>query len=103
LLKGCVVSDVSLFIRIGIPPLFRSLAEQGDIQQVGFACIDSVDLFFGYMGGDDFILYCVGVDTVVYFFEGSLEVPFEIETLILFVFKSLKLFYQIKFKHRADS
>jgi len=44
LLDWGVVADIALGVRMGVAPLLRGLAEERDIEQVGFAGVDGVCL-----------------------------------------------------------
>ena len=102
LLQRSVVADVSLGVRMGIPPLFRGLAEEGDVEQVGFAGINGGGLRLGDGWRDEGFLDRVGMNAVVDLGEGALEVPIQLEAVIFVVFKALEFLDEIQFELRAE-
>ena len=96
LLQRGVVANVALSIGMSITPLFGGLAEQGDIQQIGLAGIDGACLSLGDGGWDERLLDGIGVDAVVDLGEGALEVPIELETVILVILEALELDNQVE-------
>ena len=78
LLQRGVVADVAIGVGMGVAPLLRRLAEEGDVEQVGLAGVNEAGLSLGDGGRDERILDRVGVDAVVDLGEGALEVPTEL-------------------------
>lgn len=64
LLQRGVIPHIALGGGIGIPPLFGGLAEEGDVQQIRLAGIDSASLCLGDGRRDEGVLDGVGVDAV---------------------------------------
>ena len=89
LFQRSVIADVSLGVRMGIAPLFRGLAEEGDVEQVGLGGIDEPGLGLRDGGRDEGFLYRIGVDAVIDLGEGALEVPTELEAVVFFVFEAM--------------
>ena len=65
MLDGGVVADVALGVGMGVAPLPGGLAEEGDVEQVGFAGVDRGRLRFGNGGRDERLFDGVGVDAVI--------------------------------------
>lgn len=62
---------------VGVAPLFGGLPEEGDVEQVGFAGIGDCGLCFGYFSRDQLGFDRIGVDAVIYFRQGAVEIPRE--------------------------
>ncbi len=102
LLQRSVVADVALGVGMGIAPLFRGLAEEGDVEQVGFAGINQRGLGFGDGGWDECFLDRVGVDAVVDFGERALEIPTELKAVVFVVLEALELLNEVKLELGAE-
>jgi hypothetical protein len=81
-----MVADIAFLIGVVFSPLFISHTEKRDIQQVSFACVNSIALCVGNCVEDDSFFDCIGMDSVVNFCKCSLKVPFKIKILILNLF-----------------
>ena len=102
LLQRSVIPDVTLGVRMGITPLFRGLAEEGDIEQIGLAGIDGGGLRLGDGWRDERFLDRVGVDAVVDLGEGALEVPIELEPVVFVILEALKFRDEVELELRAE-
>ena len=101
LLQRGVVADVAVGVGVGVAPLLRGLAEEGDVEQVGFVGIDERRLCLGDGRRDEGLFDGVGVDAVVDLGEGALEVPPELETVVFVVLETLKFLDEVEFElHR---
>ncbi len=87
---------------MGIAPLLRGLAEEGDVEQVGLAGIHGGRLRFGDRRRDEGVLYRVGVDAVIDLCEGALEIPTELEAVVFFVLEALEFLDQVELEFRAE-
>ena len=87
---------------MGVAPLFCGLAEEGDIEQVGFVGIDETGLCLGDRGRNERFFYGIGVDAVVDLCQRPLEVPIQLEAVVLVVFESLELFDEVELEFRAE-
>ena len=65
-----------------LQPVFLGHAEQSNIQNIGLAGMDMVDLFRGQLGGDEVFLNGVGVAAVIDLCQISFDIPAEL--LLLF-------------------
>ena len=65
LLKRRMVADVVFGIGMGIAPLLRGLAKEGDIEQVGFVGIDERRLSLGECRRQERFLDRVRMDAVI--------------------------------------
>jgi hypothetical protein len=83
-----VVADVALGIGVGVAPLFRGLAEKGDVEKIGLAGVGEAGLGLGDGGGDEGFLDGVGVDAVIDLGQGALEVPFQPEAVVFVVLEA---------------
>ncbi len=101
MLQRSVVADVALGVGVGIPPFLGGLAEKRDIEQVGFVGIDERRLLPGDGWRDEGLLYGVGMDAIIDFGKGALEVPLELEPVVLFVLETLELLDEIQLELRA--
>ena len=97
-----VVADVAVGVGMGVAPLPGGLAEEGDVEQVGFAGVDRCRLRFGNGGRDERLLDGVGVDAVIDLRERALEVPPELEAVIFVVLEAAEFFDEIDFELGAD-
>lgn len=102
LLQWGVVAEVALGIGMSIAPLLRRLAEEGDVEQVGFVGIDEGALSLGDGGRQERLLDRVGVDAVVDLGEGALEIPPELEAVVFVVLEPLEFLDEVKFEFRAE-
>ncbi len=102
LLQRGVVADVAVGVGVGVAPLLRGLAEEGDVEQVGFVGIDERCLSLGDGRRDEGFFDGVGVDAVVDLGERALEVPPELETVALVVLETLKFLDEVEFELRAE-
>ncbi len=102
LLQRSVVADVALGVGMGIAPLFRGLAEEGDVEQVGFVGIDERGLGLGDGRRDERLFDGVGVDAVIDLGERALEIPPELEPVVFVVLEATEFFDQIDFELGAD-
>jgi hypothetical protein len=102
LLQRGVVANVTFGVGVGVSPLFGGLAEQGDVEQIGFVGIDETCLCLGDRGWNQRLFDRIGVDAVVDLGQRPLEVPFQLEAVVFLVFEAAKLFDQINFELRAD-
>ena len=75
MLDAGVVADIALARGIGITPLLGSLAEQGDVEDVGLIGVSEICLIPGNGGRDDVCLNGVGMNAVVKFGQRAVEVP----------------------------
>ena len=76
-----LIADVALAARLAITPLPGRLAEQGYVQQVGFARVDQGGLLWGDLGWNEVLLDGVGVNAVVDLGEVAADVPTELIAL----------------------
>ena len=90
LLDGGVVAHVAFKAWVGVAPLLRGLAEEGDVEQVGFGGVGDGGLGGGDFGRDEVLFYRVGVDAVVELREGAVEVPREREAAAFVFFEALE-------------
>ena len=102
LLQRRVVADVALGVGMGIAPLLRGLAEESDVEQVGFVGIDEGCLSLGDSGREERLLDGVGVDAVVDLGEGALEVPTELEAVVFVVLEPLEFLDQVNLEFSTD-
>lgn len=91
-----VVADVALGIGVGIAPLFGGLAEEGDVEEVGFVRIDEGCLGLGDGGWEECFFDGIGVDAVVDLGEGALEVPIQLEAVVFLVLEALEFFDELE-------
>ena len=66
LLERRVVAEVALGVGVRVAPLFRGLAEEGNVEQIGLAGIHEVGLGRGDGGRDQGLLDGIGVDPIIY-------------------------------------
>ena len=71
LLQRGVVADIAFGIGVGVAPLFRGLAEEGDVEEVGLAGVGEAGLGLGDRGWDEGFFDRVGVDAVIDLGEGA--------------------------------
>ena len=102
LLKRRMVADVAFGIGMGIAPLLRGLAKEGDIEQVGFVGIDERCLGLGECRRQERFLDRVRMDAVIDLGQSALEVPIELEAVVLILLEAAKFFDQIDFELGAD-
>lgn len=102
LLKRRVIADISIGVGMGIAPLLRGPAEEGDVEQVGFVRIDELRLSFGDRGWEKRLLDGVGVDAVINFGQGALEVPAEFEPVVFVVLEPLEFGDEVELEFRAE-
>ena len=96
LLQRSVVANVAFSVGMLVAPLFGGLAEEGDVEQVGFVGIDETGLGFGDRGRNERFFYGIGVDAVVDLCQRPLEVPIQLETFVLVVLESLEFFDKVE-------
>ena len=102
LLQRGVVADVAVGIGVGVAPLFRSLAEKGDVEEIRLAGVGEAGLGFGDSGGNERLLDRVGVDAVVDLGKGALEVPIKLEAVVFLVLEALELLDEVEFEFRTE-
>ncbi len=102
LLQRGVVAKVALGVGMGVAPLLRGLAEEGDVEQVGFAGVNEAGLGLGDGGGNERLLDGVGMDAVVDLGEGALEVPAELEAVVFVVLEALELLDEVELELGAE-
>lgn len=102
LLDGGVVAHVAFELGIRIAPLPGGLAEEGDIEQVGFVGVGGGGLGGGDLGRDEVGFHRVGVDAVVQLGQGAVEVPGEGEAAIFVVLEALEFLDEVYFEFGAD-
>ena len=102
LLKRRMVADVAFGIGMGIALLLRGLAEQSNIEQVGFVGIDERCLGFGECRRQECFFDSVGVDAVVDLGEGALKAPIQLQAAVFVLFKPLKFGDEIEFELGAE-
>ena len=102
LLKRRMVADVAFGIGMGIAPLLRGLAKEGDIEQVSFVGIDERCLSLRECRRQERLLDRVRMDAVVDLCEGALEVPIELQAVVLIILEAAKFFDQIDFELGTD-
>ena len=102
LLKRRMVADVAFGIGMGIAPLLRGLAKEGDIEQVGFVGIDERCLGLGECRRQERFLDRVRMDAVIDLCQSALEVPPKLEAVVLILLEAAKFFDQIDFELGAD-
>lgn len=91
-----VIADVALGIGMGIAPLLRVLAEEGDVEQVGLVRVDEGGLFLAYGDRDQRRLDGIGVDAVIDLGEGALEASPELEAVVFVIFETLEFDDQVE-------
>jgi hypothetical protein len=96
LLQRSVVAEVAFRFGVGVAPLLRRLAEQGDVERIGLLGVDEGGLGVGDRRRDKGVPDGVGVDAVVDLGEGALEIPIELEAVVLVVLEALELFDEVK-------
>ena len=85
MLQRRVVTDVAFCVGMGIAPLPGGLAEECDIEHVRFAGIDQRRLLFCDSRRNERVPDGIGVDAVVDLGQGALEIPTELEPVVLFI------------------
>ena len=87
--------------------MFCGLAEEGDVEQVGFIGTDERGLRLGNERRNECLFDGVGVDGVVDLGEGPLELPTEFETVVFVVLEALEFLDEVEFEfgeiHEANS
>ena len=102
LLERSVIADGSLGVGMGVAPLFRGLAEEGDVEQVGFVGIDERGLGLGDGGRDECFFDGIGVDAVIDLGEGALEVPVKLEAVVFVVLEALEFLDEVELELNRD-
>jgi hypothetical protein len=96
LLDAGVIAHVALQLGVGVAPLFGGEAEQGDIEQIGFAGIGDGRLRRRDCGGDQMRLDGVGVDAVVELGQGAVEVPGQRQAAALVFLEALEFLDEVE-------
>ena len=85
-----VVADVALGVGVGVAPLLGGLSEKGDIEEVGLAGINRGGLSLRDGRRKEGLLDGVGVDAVIDFGEGALEIPIQLQAVVFIVLEALE-------------
>ena len=102
LLQRGVIEEVALGVGMSVAPLFRGLAEEGDIEQIGLVGIDERGLLFRDARRYERLFDGIGVDAVVDLGEGALEIPAELETVVFVVLEALEFLDEVELELRAE-
>ena len=102
LLDAGVIAHIAVQAGVGITPLPGGLAEQGDIEQVGFVGIDERCMGLGECRRQERFLDRVRMDAVIDLCQSALEVPPKLEAVVLNLLEAAKFFDQIDFELGAD-
>lgn len=84
-----VLAHVAVELGVGIPPLLRGLAEQGDVEQIGLGGVGNGRLSGRDDRRDQVGLDRVRVDAVVELGEGAVEIPGQREAAIFVLLEAL--------------
>ena len=96
-----MVADIALSLEMSVAPLPGGLAEEGHVQEVGFARIHGRRLDLGNRGRDERVFNGVRVDAIIDLGEGALEIPINFEAVVFFILEALELPDEVEFKFRA--
>ena len=103
LLDGGVVAHVAIKFGVRITPLAGGLAEESDVEQVGFGGVGDGGLGGGDLGRDEVLFDRVGVDAVVELGEGAIEVPRQGEAAAFVFFETLEFLDEVNLELGANS
>ena len=96
LFDGGMVAHVAFEFGVGVTPLFRCLAEKGDIEHIGFVGVGDRGLSGRDFRRNEVCLYGVGVNAVIELGEGAVEVPGKREAAVFVFFKALELLDEVE-------
>ena len=97
-----VVAHVAFHIGIGIPPLFGCLTEEGDIEHVRFVGVDYGGLRWGHRGWDQVRFDGIGVEAVVEFGKGTIQIPGKRQATIFILLEALEFLDEVEFELDRD-
>jgi hypothetical protein len=95
LLKSGSVTHVASRAGVGLPPLSRGAAKQGDIEQVGFACVNGSGLNRRQAWWNQLLLNGARMDLVVNLGQSALKAPFQLDGAGFFILETLKFLNEV--------
>ena len=98
LLDGGVVAHIAIDADVAVSPLLCRLPKQRDVEQVRLTGIGDRGLSGGDGRRNQVGLNGIGMDAVIEFGQGAIEVPGKREALILVLLEALELLDEIKFE-----
>ena len=97
-----VVAYVAVFVWIGVTSFAGGLAEECDIEDVGFVCVGDGSLLRGDLRRNEMGLNRVGVNSVIDLGKGAVEILGERGAAAFVFLEALKFLDEVEFKFGAE-
>jgi hypothetical protein len=95
-----VIPDITALVRVAVPPFFCSGPEERHVEEIGFRCVDPVDLGRVELGWDQVLFNRVRVNPVIDLREVAPDIPAEL--LAFLILEALEFFDEIKLEFHRD-